>query len=60
MLDEETGLEPRAISASLADPFILLIRDDSSAFIAQMDKNLDMEELDKMDGLLTSTRWLTG
>jgi hypothetical protein len=60
MLDEETGAEPRAISASIADPYLLIIRDDSSAFIARIDSSNELEELDKDDQTLTTTKWLTG
>lgn len=60
MLDEETGAEPRAISASIADPFLLIIRDDSSAFVAQMDSSNELEELEKEDQTLATTKWLTG
>ncbi|KAL7620400.1 mRNA cleavage and polyadenylation factor subunit [Parahypoxylon ruwenzoriense] len=60
MLDEETGVEPRVDSASIADPFILLVRDDSSVFIAKIDKNLELEELEKEDMALSSTKWATG
>ncbi len=60
MLDEETGAEPRAVSASIADPFLLIIRDDSSAFVAQIDSSNELEELDKDDQTLTATKWLTG
>ena len=60
MLDEETGAEPRAVSASIADPFLLIIRDDSSAFIAQIDSSNELEELDKDDETLVTTKWLTG
>ncbi|KAJ9151821.1 Protein cft1 [Pleurostoma richardsiae] len=60
MLDEETGAEPRVISASISDPYLLLIRDDSSTFIAQMNKHDELEELEKEDDKLLSTKWLTG
>lgn len=60
MLDEETGQEPRVNSASIADPYLLLVRDDSSVYIAQIDKNLELEEVEKEDKTLTSTKWLTG
>ncbi|KAK4458789.1 protein cft1 [Cladorrhinum samala] len=60
MLDEETGAEPRAISASIADPYLLIIRDDSSAFIAEMDKDNELEEVEKSDPSLTATKWLAG
>lgn len=60
MLDEETGAEPRAVSASIADPFLLIIRDDSSAFIAKIDESNELEELRKEDQTLANTKWLTG
>lgn len=60
MLDEETGAEPRVVSASIADPFLLLIRDDSTPFIAQIDSSYELEELEKQDKVLQSTKWTTG
>lgn len=60
MLDEETGQEPRVNCASIADPYLLLVRDDSSVYIAQIDSNLELEEVEKEDKTLTSTKWLTG
>lgn len=60
MLDEDTGAEPRATSASIVDPYLLLIRDDSSVFIAQIDNNNELEEVTKPDGTLKSTKWASG
>ncbi|KAI1342830.1 CPSF A subunit region-domain-containing protein [Xylariaceae sp. FL0016] len=60
MLDDETGAEPRVESASIADPYILLVRDDASALVAKMDKSLELEELEKGDGIIASTKWATG
>lgn len=60
MLDEETGAEPRVISASIADPYLLLIRDDSSVLIAQIDSNNELEEVEKTDNTLQSTKWHAG
>ncbi|KAI0466598.1 CPSF A subunit region-domain-containing protein [Xylaria cf. heliscus] len=60
MLDEDTGAEPRIEYASIVDPYILLVRDDASVFIAKMDNNLELEELEKDDTTLTSKRWITG
>lgn len=60
MLDEETGAEPRAVSASIVDPYLLLIRDDSSIFVAQIDSNNELEEVEKVDNNLLSTKWLAG
>ncbi|KAF3764616.1 hypothetical protein M406DRAFT_278172 [Cryphonectria parasitica EP155] len=60
MQDEETGAEPRVLSASICDPYLLLIRDDSSAFVAQMNSDDELEEVDKTDSGLTSTKWVSG
>ncbi|KAF4459341.1 hypothetical protein FALBO_13910 [Fusarium albosuccineum] len=60
MLDEETGAEPRVVSASIADPYLLLIRDDSSVLIAQIDSNNELEEVEKTDATLQSTKWHAG
>ncbi|KAI1103579.1 CPSF A subunit region-domain-containing protein [Jackrogersella minutella] len=60
MLDEETGAEPRVNSASIADPFLLLVRDDASVFISKIFKNLELEELEKEDTVLIKTKWATG
>ncbi|KAH8813165.1 CPSF A subunit region-domain-containing protein [Xylogone sp. PMI_703] len=60
MFDEETQAEPKIVGASLADPFILLIRDDSSVFVAKCDDNNELEELEKEDETLLSKNWLTG
>ncbi|KAI1752219.1 CPSF A subunit region-domain-containing protein [Xylaria castorea] len=60
MLDEDTGAEPRIEYASIVDPYILLVRDDASVFIAKMENNLELEELEKDDTALISKRWITG
>lgn len=60
MLDEETGAEPRAVSASIVDPYLLIIRDDGSVFLAQIDSNNEIEEVEKTDSGLTSTKWVAG
>ena len=60
MYDDDTGAEPKIISASFADPFILLLRDDSSIFVAQCDDNNELEEIEREDNALLATKWLTG
>ncbi|CZS95342.1 hypothetical protein WAI453_011327 [Rhynchosporium graminicola] len=60
MYDEDTGAEPLIVSASFADPFLLLFRDDASIFIAQCDDNNDLEEIEREDDALLATKWLTG
>ncbi|KAJ6442592.1 protein CFT1 [Purpureocillium lavendulum] len=58
MLDEETGAEPRALSASIVDPYLLLVRDDGSVFLAQMDSSNELEEVEKTGGL--QSKWVSG
>lgn len=60
MYDDDTGAEPKIISASFADPFLLLLRDDSSIYLAQCDDDNDLEELEREDDSLLATKWLTG
>ncbi|KAL2757040.1 hypothetical protein ACRALDRAFT_2041568 [Sodiomyces alcalophilus JCM 7366] len=60
MLDEETGAEPRVVKASIIDPYLLLVREDSSVLIAQINSHSELEEMDKEDDTLSSTKWLTG
>ena len=60
MYDDDTGAEPKIVSASIADPFILLLRDDSSIFVAQCDDNNELEEIEREDDTLLATKWLTG
>ena len=59
MSDELTGAEPKVISASFANPYILLIRDDASVFLLKCDESGDLEEVERSDSLL-ATRWLSG
>jgi len=60
MSDDETGAEPKIISASLSDPFLLLLRDDSSIYVAQCDENNEIDEIARDDNTLLETKWLTG
>ncbi|ROW14736.1 hypothetical protein VPNG_03729 [Cytospora leucostoma] len=60
MEDEETGAEPRVLSASICDPYLLLIRDDSSAFIAEVNSDDELEEIENADSTLGSTKWVSG
>lgn len=60
MYDEDTGAEPKIVSASFADPFLLLFRDDSSIFVAKCDDDNELEELEREDDKLLATKWLTG
>src|ERR1700712_714447 len=60
MYDDDTGAEPKIVSASFADPFLLLLRDDSSIFVAQCDDDNELEEIERADDSLLATKWLSG
>lgn len=60
MYDDDTGAEPKIVSASFADPFLLLVRDDSSIFVIQCDEDNDLDPLEREDDNLLATKWLTG
>ena len=60
MYDDDTGAEPNIISASFADPFLLLLRDDCSVVVAQCDDNNEVEEIEKEEQSLASTKWIAG
>lgn len=60
MFDDDTGAEPKIVSASFADPFLLLVRDDASIFVAQCDDSNELEEIEREDDGLLTTKWLTG
>jgi cleavage and polyadenylation specificity factor subunit 1 len=59
MFDEDSGNEPKILSASFADPYLLLIRDDSSLMILSVDANGDIDELDKPVNL-SQNSWQSG
>ncbi|KAI5255757.1 protein CFT1 [Aureobasidium subglaciale] len=59
IIDEETDAELTVIHASFCDPFLLLLREDSSLQILQVDKSGDLDELERGDAALAS-KWLSG
>lgn len=59
MTDDTTGAEPKVYSAAFADPYVLLIRDDSSLMILKAEESGDLEEIDR-GGVLLENRWLSG
>lgn len=59
MTDEVTGPEPKVTSASFSDPYVLLIRDDSSAMILRADESGDLEEVEQGEAILNG-KWLSG
>lgn len=57
--DEDEGDERFAVSASFADPYLLIIRDDSSVLLLHSDESGDLDELTKPEPV-SSQSWLCG
>ncbi|KAF2636376.1 protein CFT1 [Massarina eburnea CBS 473.64] len=57
MEDEESGAELRIINASFADPYMLVLRDDSSVRFSKANGSGEIEEVEASG--LTSTKWLS-
>lgn len=57
--DEDDGDERIAVSASFTDPYLLILRDDSSVLLLQPDKSGDLDELTCPE-TVTSQSWLCG
>ena len=59
LADEESDNGPKVISASFADPYVLLIRDDSSTVVLTADENGDLDEVSQSEAFKTG-EWLSG
>lgn len=59
MVDEETDQELKIIHSFLLDPFLLLIRDDSSVLILKVDAKGELDEVEKGDATAAS-KWISG
>ena len=60
MADDESDAEPaKVVSASFADPYVLLIRDDLSAVILTEDESGDLDEVARGEAFRKS-KWLSG
>ncbi|EKV04111.1 Cleavage and polyadenylation specificity factor subunit A, putative [Penicillium digitatum PHI26] len=57
--DEDTSDERVAVSASFIDPYLMIIRDDSSVLLLQADENGDLDEV-PLSTLIISSRWRSG
>ena len=47
MSDETTDAEPRVLSASFADPYVLLVRDDTSTLLLRAEESGDLDEVER-------------
>lgn len=57
MEDEESGNELRVINASFADPYLLILREDSSVKIFRASGDGELEDVEASG--LSSTQWLS-
>ncbi|KAL1982296.1 hypothetical protein VTN96DRAFT_1454 [Rasamsonia emersonii] len=57
--DEDTSDERIAVSASFADPYLLILRDDASVLLLQADESGDLDEVPLNDEI-SSKSWLSG
>ena len=59
MTEEGTDSESQVLSASFADPYLLLIKDDHSIFLIGGDENGELEEVELPDQL-KGLQWSSG
>ena len=60
MTDEESDAEPaKVVSASFADPYVLLIRDDLSAVLLTEDESGDLDEVPRGEAFRKG-EWFSG
>ncbi|KAM0712189.1 hypothetical protein Q7P37_011283 [Cladosporium fusiforme] len=60
MIDEESEAELKIAHTSFCDPYLLVLRDDSSVQILRVEKNGDVEPLDPSEATFTESKWLGG
>lgn len=60
MIDEESEEELKIAHTSFCDPYLLILRDDSSVQVLQVEKSGDVEPLESGDATLTDSKWLSG
>ena len=57
--DEDTSDERVAVSASFTDPYLVIIRDDSSVLLLQADESGDLDEV-PLSNEISSPQWRSG
>ncbi|KAJ5779063.1 hypothetical protein N7457_006783 [Penicillium paradoxum] len=57
--DEDTSDERVAVSASFVDPYLLIIRDDSSVLLLQADASGDLDEV-ALSNEINTSQWRSG
>lgn len=56
--DEDTSDERMAVSASFSDPYLAILRDDSTVLLLQADDSGDLDEL-SINETIASTKWVS-
>ena len=59
VLEESTEEEMTVVHSSFCDPYLLIIRHDSSLRILAVDKSGDLDEVESGDAILAQ-KWLSG
>lgn len=59
IVDEDMGAVAKVVNASFADPYVLVVRDDSTIVLLQADMSGDLEECE-LNGSLLESKWLSG
>ena len=59
MVDESTDNELKILHASFCDPYLLIIRDDKSAIVLQLDNKGELDELDGTENF-SIKQWTAG
>lgn len=59
MTDDATGAEPKVIFADFSDPYVLLIRDDSSVMVLRADESGDLDEVEQGEAV-REDKWVSG
>lgn len=59
LTEEESNTESKVISASFSDPYILLVRDDSTVTILTSDESGDLDEVERGEHLKKG-KWPSG
>lgn len=59
MTDDDGDVEAKVMSASFADPYLLILRDDQSVLILEADDSGDLDEVERST-ILMSTKWSCG
>ncbi|KAK0285359.1 mRNA cleavage and polyadenylation factor subunit [Friedmanniomyces endolithicus] len=60
MSDDEGDTELNVVATSFCDPYLLVLRDDSSIVILKVDRQGDLEPLDLQGTAVGEGRWLSG